>query len=609
MNNRETKNRLRLFLVFLCAAGGLIFLIFWGCRVYLTDSFTDVQAETMTAYVRWQAQTLQTRLASVEGQMDAAARGISTTDGDARVRQLEKLQSNEYLESAELLTVAQWQEAAAADAAGTIPGGTAGEMRQDPLALLAGGQYLLSGVWRDGTDFDLLLNQPVLRDEVLAGVLRCRVNLAALVAVEEEPPRGKSLSFCILDTAGTVLYSPEADYVHRDLLNEAEQNALLPGGAAPLREAMAAGAATSVRLAKTDEPCFLTLVPLNTSGWSLAQVSASAPLAELLSRMRLATWVLAGFLFLVFFGGLAACVWFSGRADRSAKQYEARYSLLAEFTDTVLFQYEYGTDTLHLTENVRGLLPLGRTELLNFSKRDHFSTIAADDVPRILSAAAALRAGAKEVRFEVSVQPAVPGEALRWFECYARAVPGERDRPAQEAIGKITDITARKANELVLLRQSMTDGLTGLLNRGATEARVNDALAADPHGALFMLDVDDFKSINDNYGHSAGDNVLKSVAGILSAVFGTHDMIGRIGGDEFVVFVPGAVSDAEIARTYSALHTALQELDEHGGPPLTVSLGVALAPGGGGDFVTLFGVADKAMYTVKRSGKDRYEVR
>jgi diguanylate cyclase (GGDEF)-like protein len=158
-----------------------------------------------------------------------------------------------------------------------------------------------------------------------------------------------------------------------------------------------------------------------------------------------------------------------------------------------------------------------------------------------------------------------------------------------------------------LREQVKTDGLTGLLNHRACQERLRDELAmALPAGltvGVVLIDLDHFKVINDAYGHAEGDRVLTAAAARLRSVVRETDIVGRLGGEEFVLILPGVDADgaedaAERARA------ALAELTVHG-RPLASSAGVAMGPADGTDSATLLESGDAAMYWAKRSGRDQ----
>ena len=120
----------------------------------------------------------------------------------------------------------------------------------------------------------------------------------------------------------------------------------------------------------------------------------------------------------------------------------------------------------------------------------------------------------------------------------------------------------RQENE-VLREQAMQDSFTKLLNRGALEKHVCEALqerGGDEEDAFILLDVDNFKQINDIYGHGVGDMILMRMAGILNEVFGDHSCIGRMGGDEFAVFLRDIGDRREIEEKIQKLQEMKQNL-------------------------------------------------
>lgn len=169
----------------------------------------------------------------------------------------------------------------------------------------------------------------------------------------------------------------------------------------------------------------------------------------------------------------------------------------------------------------------------------------------------------------------------------------------------------RVANEK-LTTLAMTDPLTGLMNRRA----FMDALARDVSRArrsktvlaLVMVDVDHFKQVNDRHGHQIGDHVLTLVAQCLSRTVRTGDLVGRFGGEEFVVLLPGAELEnaAIVAERLRANVEALDPVGANGKFRVTASLGVASVPGDAATPDELIGKADRALYAAKAAGRNRF---
>lgn len=153
-----------------------------------------------------------------------------------------------------------------------------------------------------------------------------------------------------------------------------------------------------------------------------------------------------------------------------------------------------------------------------------------------------------------------------------------------------------------LREQVQRDGLTGLLNHRACHERLNAALEEGPV-AVVLIDLDHFKVINDTLGHAEGDRVLVASAERLRSAVRTGDVVGRMGGEEFVLILPGA--DAEAAEDCAErARAALGELTVHG-RPVAASAGVAAAPTDGREAAVLLENADAALYWAKRSGRGR----
>ncbi len=163
----------------------------------------------------------------------------------------------------------------------------------------------------------------------------------------------------------------------------------------------------------------------------------------------------------------------------------------------------------------------------------------------------------------------------------------------------------------VIRTERDSDTLTGLLNKGSLTREIKKNLAKNSaNGVLLFLDVDDFKVINDTYGHDVGDRVLQSIARILRETFRQTDVIGRFGGDEFVIFMTDtndiSIAESRAQKALKNMRTCLKEpllpLSVHG------SFGIASCSANGENYNNLFKKADLALYASKNSGKNRISV-
>lgn len=160
-----------------------------------------------------------------------------------------------------------------------------------------------------------------------------------------------------------------------------------------------------------------------------------------------------------------------------------------------------------------------------------------------------------------------------------------------------------------LLRYASMDALSGVFNKVGTEEEITYWMNHHARAgvqAFLMLDIDKFKDINDIYGHSVGDEVLRQVGSVLQSHFRGGDIIGRIGGDEFVIMMTNVGSkDVAIARARQLTEVFKQiQMPELEGQPITCSMGIAFAPQHGESYLELYKCADMALYETKRNGRD-----
>jgi len=204
--------------------------------------------------------------------------------------------------------------------------------------------------------------------------------------------------------------------------------------------------------------------------------------------------------------------------------------------------------------------------------------------------------------------PGDPGKVHTWLSSLYPVCP-----EGEEVIGIgfiVVDITERKAMEVRLKELSERDQLTGIYNRRRFLLELERAIASDARyghaGAVLLLDIDNFKLINDSYGRAVGDSMLKSVAQVLTARLRKTDFAARIGGDGFAIILP-EVTGEEALTVAVDVRSRLNERPS--GPPVQVSIGIALL--GEDKKLTvddLLAAADNAMYQSKETGGDQATV-
>lgn len=173
----------------------------------------------------------------------------------------------------------------------------------------------------------------------------------------------------------------------------------------------------------------------------------------------------------------------------------------------------------------------------------------------------------------------------------------------------VRDITERKQNEERLFRLANVDALTDLPNRAAWNDCLNETFKTGMLATILLIDLDRFKEVNDRLGHSAGDAVLREVAGRLKQECPQAIMVARLGGDEFVALLPGADS-LSVRYIASSLIDTIETPFFFAGEQIEigVSIGIAFAPQHGTRGEAVLGAADLALYKAKAAGRGRYEI-
>mgnify|MGYP000046141361 CR=1 FL=1 len=219
---------------------------------------------------------------------------------------------------------------------------------------------------------------------------------------------------------------------------------------------------------------------------------------------------------------------------------------------------------------------------------------------------AAHRAGIENLTYEFKTT--LDGVSYHWIRIYAHLFVWDEDESVRMLVYR-QNIDDEKRREQRLFEQMQHDSLTGLYNKAATQSCISKLLDDAPGMvfAFFILDIDDFKGVNDRLGHSAGDEVLARFSDAVRAQFRPYDIVGRIGGDEFVAFAPlpdAAAADEKATALVEALRLTVPT--DAGTCVISASVGVALATEAGRDFESLYRHADEALYRAKKAGKSRF---
>ena len=197
------------------------------------------------------------------------------------------------------------------------------------------------------------------------------------------------------------------------------------------------------------------------------------------------------------------------------------------------------------------------------------------------------------------------GEESRWVELVIHIFREEITQNVYALIC-LKDINNEKERELAQSEAAKRDPLTNIYNRTAFEREVTRYVKLSAYeycGALMVLDIDNFKQINDHRGHLEDDKILRKVSQILVSTFRDEDVVGRLGGDEFLVFVKGAIKKESIEKRMRFLLKKIQ-LDKEAS--VTGSIGITLVNKSNFEYNSYLKQADTALYVSKQKGKNSF---
>lgn len=246
----------------------------------------------------------------------------------------------------------------------------------------------------------------------------------------------------------------------------------------------------------------------------------------------------------------------------------------------------------------QGLRVIAEKQIKEEFRQGYISTFTPENVIR------ELESGNNHLRYDFMITQ--DGKQYHWMRIDAYIFYSSED----DSIHMFTyrkNIDAEKQKEQL----ANTDEMTKCYTRKATERMIDKLLAKNPEAghAFFIFDIDNFKQANDHFGHAFGDLCIKEFSDIIKKHFREQDIVGRIGGDEFVAFIPIpdlAWVEAKARELTAALN--IECTDKASRWKMSASIGIAIAPSGGRDFTTLYCNADAAMYQTKQRGKNGFTI-
>ena len=285
-----------------------------------------------------------------------------------------------------------------------------------------------------------------------------------------------------------------------------------------------------------------------------------------------------------------------------------RHQIIMDQSNDIIFEWDIQQNKIFYSSNwVKkfGYQPISEKIDLRIPQASH---ILPEDMPNFLELMKKVSSGEPYGEAELRIANA----DSRYIWCRIRATTQFNDdgRPVK-AVGVILDIDSEKRHAQDLLDKAERDHLTHLFNKNAARIRIRSAMRHWEHtgtAAMMIIDLDNFKMINDNFGHMFGDAVLKEVAAQMQRLFRTEDVVSRIGGDEFLVYINRLPDLNVLSERAENLVATMQSVlaDELHLCPLSCSVGVACFPEDAGSFHELFQCCDRALYYAKAQGKNQF---
>lgn len=300
-------------------------------------------------------------------------------------------------------------------------------------------------------------------------------------------------------------------------------------------------------------------------------------------------------------------------AARAVREENLRFQELYRLANEQFFEYSIKSDTLRISKS-KSLLSSSYVDDAT-SMDDGSSYVSYENARQLIKHSAnpelldAFTSPSNAVTEVLCHEEANPDKDRKWIRITSHFVEDDAGKPIS-VIGKIANIDDEMREKMDLSERAHHDGLTGLLNWQTFQETAGELLSNGTAGAVLVVDTDDFKGVNDTYGHLAGDRALQQTAAALTAAFRPQDLIGRLGGDEFAICVNGRIDDERLASACAGIvKRGVTFTDQYGTEhEVTLSIGGVELHGKIASYQSAYRQADKALYRAKAAGKNRFVI-
>ena len=458
----------------------------------------------------------------------------------------------------------------------------------------------------EDNDEVLVLAVPIKRADGINGIIYGTFTKNILDSIIDTVSSAPESAQILVNSDGQIIAKSNGEYINHsaNFLNEALPNAEIPED----KESKIKYYDINGR------PYIAVLVPIGVHDWYFINILPESIITDQSSKILFDVIFLIISIFAIFTAILIYMISLIHKNERISSANE-KFRLAINQSNNVIFAYDCKAKEMTIEGNLKFIFPhtkviynyddikllmnLAHPEDINISKM--INTLYNSQQNSLLS----------EFRLKCA------DGHYYWFRFNASLVRDSEGNPSQ-IIGNVFNVDEQMNKEKELLERAETDSLTGLLNKGAYQSKLCRILEEKTPAditALFIIDLDNFKAVNDNLGHAMGAQVLSDVAVKLNNIFSVKNSVGRIGGDEFSAFINIENSDPESAeqiirqkasllcetlkQTYSAYKIDIN---------VSASIGIAVCSSCGISYDTLYKNADKALYRIKRNGKGNYSI-
>lgn len=285
-----------------------------------------------------------------------------------------------------------------------------------------------------------------------------------------------------------------------------------------------------------------------------------------------------------------------------------RLNILSETVKEHFVDLNLRTDVINIRVD-NSAYSKGEHIIKNFVEKKEFSGLHPDDMEKFWSVIEYASKKNLSDSFDFRSTYFEDDKEYHWYRATISSVRGV-DGYISRIVGRIANIDKAKHRELELQRRADKDALTGLYNKGTAKELVAEAILENAKenklAAMIMIDLDHFKDVNDTFGHSAGDKLLEDVGKVLNDSFKGRDIVGRMGGDEFMVFMTDIKSQDDAIMISGRLNKMLtKRINKTDGEiTVTASIGIAICDSSITEYEKLFERADSALYKTKEGGRN-----